>query len=139
VKIRKHHNNTGLRQIKSGSLLNKFVKQREKEILKSCLQWLQCLENNGTIHYVDRLNSGRMIIPNKNGTFRAVRLCRQGTPDIMVVLNNGGMVWVECKAEGGTQEPDQEEFERMISEVPNHHYLLVRSSDDLAKKLEAVR
>ena len=114
--------------------------RRESDLLRACLQYLQCLENNKTIRYVDRLNSGSIFIPNqgrKGG--RRIRLCRAGTPDIMVVLNDGGMVWVECKSDTGTQEDTQGEFERMISQVPGHYYLIIRTSDMLEEFIQKMR
>ena len=111
-------------------------KRRESDIVRACLQHLQILENNGTIHYVDRLNSGKMFVPGRNGKGYMVRLCREGTADILVVLRSGANCWIEVKMEGEPQRPKQKEFKIHMLKVPNQFYFIVHSLDELVGKLK---
>jgi len=101
-------------------------KRNESSAVTAILSFLQCLENSGKICHVDRLNSGVIYAHG-----RKIRLCRPGTADIYVVLNNGGIVWIEVKAGKGEQDPgSQAKFQRKM-EKAGHKYIIARSTDDI--------
>lgn len=106
-------------------------KRTESATVTAILKYCQCLENSGKIKWCDRLNSGAVLIGK-----RRVRLCRVGTPDIMLILNDGFMVWVEVKHGSGKQRKEQIEFEMMIKPFWNHEYVLVKSLDNLCDYLK---
>ena len=105
----------------------KGKKRNESSLVTACLNWLQCQENLGNIAYVDRMNSGRIS---------GVRLHRAGCSDIIIILNDGRVVWCECKTEKGVIRDSQIDFEKVIQEIPNHFYIVVRSLDELVDKLK---
>lgn len=108
-------------------------KRNESSIVTAILKYLQCLENSGKIVYCDRLNSGRVVFKRGN-KFQSVRLCRAGTPDIMVLLKTG-VLWLEIKDDKGKQEIEQKQFENMVTKLPNHYYHIARAVDDVMKIL----
>ena len=106
--------------------IKRISHRTESTLVTEILKYLQCLENLGQITWVDRLNSGRFTVGN-----RMIRGCRAGTPDIYVILNTGEILWIEAKTDKGKQTAPQKEFQKMIGEIDNHFYVIVRSSDDV--------
>lgn len=113
-----------------------YKKRTESSIVTAILKYLTCQENSKKIAWVDRLNSGRMVFKRGN-RFQSIRMCRPGTPDIYVLLNTGGVLWLECK-NTGKQEIEQYEFDEMVSRLPNHYYYIVRCVDDVARIIGTV-
>jgi len=108
-------------------------KRTESSLVTALLQYLQCLENSKQITWVDRLNSGAAVVGK-----RRIRLCRKGTPDIMVVLKNGNMLWIEAKVGTKQLNKDQHDWRFMIQECPGHKHLIVRDLDGLFEYLKYV-
>lgn len=48
-----------------------------------------------------RMQSGKLLLPNANGTKRMLSACEPGTPDLLVVLPGGRTLWIELKTEAG--------------------------------------
>ncbi len=65
-----------------------------------------------------RMNSGKIVIPNGNGTHRAIRLNPKGTPDYLFHMPfmehleyvTMRVVWVECKRPGESTTTEQLAF-----------------------------
>jgi hypothetical protein len=104
--------------------------RNESSLVTAALNYLQCLENAKIITYCDRLNSGAAMVGK-----RRIRMCRKGTPDIMVILKNGNMLWVECKLDTGKLTLDQHKWKIMIQECEGHTHLVIRDLDGLQEHL----
>ena len=110
----------------------------ESGVLKACMDLLRAEH----IWHM-RMNTGAM----QNGT-RFTRFGRPGTADILATFPTGyekrdgvitrvyacSVLWIECKSDSGKQSEAQIEFEKEVS-MAGHHYLVVRSSDDLKRWL----
>ena len=93
-------------------------------------------------HYI-RLNSGRYKIQgqNKRGVFktRMIKGAPAGTADIVVFLpikdkNYSVTLWLEAKrSSGGVHLDSQIAFQKMVCEMPQHYYYVVRSADEVEK------
>ena len=81
-----------------------------------------------------RLNSGKAwggVM--SNGVIihpRAIKLCPEGTPDILAILPNGRVAWVECKTAKGRQRESQKRFQIMLEKL-GHKYYLLRTPKDV--------
>lgn len=109
-------------------------KRTESNLVTACLKWLQVMENLGKIAWCDRMNTGKVFIPRGNKG-RIIRLHRAGTPDIMIVTNEGSLIWVECKQDDGQQSEDQVKFQNMVKRFSYHKYFIIRSCDYLVEVL----
>ena len=94
-------------------------------------EWLQLQENAGNILWWDRLNSGAVTF-QRNGIWRKVRLCREGTPDMFCVLPSGTVIWIECKADGKDilKDSPQARFKAMLLDVQGHFHITARSLEE---------
>ena len=107
-------------------------KHRESEILNAVLIVLRTWENSGKIAHFDRLNSGVVYIPPHGGRpARKIKLCRDGTPDIYIILKSGTTLWLECKSNIGKLTDDQAKFKAKMEKVPGQTYIVVKKIDDL--------
>jgi hypothetical protein len=96
-------------------------------------------ENVGVVVWFSRLQSGAVKVVKgwKNKRHEHyMQLCRKGTPDIMAVLNDGTVLWLELKTKTGTIRPEQEEFRSTMSNVKGHLCLIVRGAEEIEKLLE---
>lgn len=66
---------------------------------------------------------------------RHVALCPEGTADLMFLMKNGIVLFVETKTSTGNQRKSQEKWEIAVRKK-NHHYVLARSVDDVKKYIE---
>ena len=69
-----------------------------------------------------------------NGTkalidLKAVKGMPKGTSDIICIMPNGQVAWIECKTLKGKQRDDQIRFQKMIESM-GHKYYVMRSVDD---------
>lgn len=101
----------------------------ESQIQGDCLDWLAW-------HQIlaFRVNSGQVLVANRNGSPRMIKLAPPGTADIIGMLPGGRFLAVECKTRKGKQTPEQEEFEQRVL-ANGGVYVLARSSEDLEKAL----
>lgn len=93
---------------------------KESEIQNSILEYLTIKK---IFHY--RNNSG--ALPTKNGGF--VRFGVAGSPDIVVVGDDGRYIGLEVKTPKGVQSKAQKEFQLALEEAGGEYYIL-RSIDD---------
>ena len=108
------------------------LKNSEKNITKAIKGMLALMEAAGQIVHHDRLNAGCTFgLFDKRGKQRAINMCRPGTPDHYVILNDGTMLWIEAKSSTGQQSDHQAEFERKVKSLPGHHYIIARSVTDV--------
>jgi hypothetical protein len=89
---------------------------KESDIVKNCLTYLR-LKN----HMAWRNNTGRR---------GRISFGLRGSPDIIGIMPDGRFLGVECKVEGGTQSPEQADFQRHATER-NALYIVARSLDDI--------
>ena len=78
----------------------------EKQVMREIRIALETLEAEGAIHWFERLNSGK--VKTEYGGY--VQLCRQGTPDFIVVMpSKYGLVlyFIEAKSDTGKQSIQQ--------------------------------
>jgi hypothetical protein len=113
----------------------------ESGVLRACLDLLAAEK----IWHM-RMNTGAMSGSHK-GKRWFVRYAKPGTADILAAhtglhhcLDHGlertaAFLWIECKGSHGRQTPEQELFEREVSEQ-GHHYLLVRDVETLRNWLK---
>lgn len=119
-----------------------YKKRNESSIVSSVGKYLQVLENARRIAFWSRQQAGRLPIQNKNGSYRSVRLGREGVADLWCMIagirfEHGKMVWIECKLEGGKQSPAQIEFEKIANKC-GHYYWLIRDCDELERKFKEI-
>ena len=82
-------------------------------------------------------------IPNggKRDMRTAVKLKREGvkagTPDIVILLPEGRVAWLELKIKGGSLSLEQQAF-RKICQRLGHHWALIKSVDDAKEFLTAI-
>jgi hypothetical protein len=65
-----------------------------------------------------------------------VRFGVKGMADILAFGNTRmprvpSVIWIECKADGGRQTPEQKSFEAQVREA-GHAYVVARSIEDVA-------
>lgn len=106
-----------------------YKKRNESSLLTACLDYLKCLENQGKISWVDRLNSGFVFMGR-----RRIRLCRPGTADAYFITKTGHMTWIESKFT--TELSDKQKEFRQIVEAAGHDYWVIRSIDDLMARVK---
>jgi len=104
------------------------LKHSEKDIAKAIKAMLTTMESAGQIRHHDRLNSGSTF---RTGKSYAYNMCRPGTPDHYVILNDGTVVWIEAKSSSGKQSEHQAEFERKVQGLKGHYYIIARSVTDV--------
>jgi hypothetical protein len=111
--------------------------RKEKDVLTACLKTLKLYENARVVSFFMRMNSGIIPMASKDGKVRKIRMCRSGTADIYVRLNNGQTLWVEAKRPGETQRPDQIIFQKRMEAIGDV-YMVVESVHDLMLVLKSV-
>ena len=109
-----------------------MIKTSEKDTLKSCIDYLQILRNQGKLLFV-RNNSvaGNFMRPDCSQGY--IRNNMPGSPDIFVFMNKQ-TIHLELKSTTGKQTPEQKEWERIATKL-NHKYYTIRSLDELVKIL----
>ena len=108
------------------------LKNSEKNVAKAIKGMLTLMEAAGQIVHHDRLNSGSTFNKNaRTGKTYAYNMCRPGTPDLYVILNDGTILWIEAKSSIGKQSDYQVAFECKVRILPGHHYIIARSVTDV--------
>jgi hypothetical protein len=68
-----------------------------------------------------------------NGQYRRPsKYCINGVSDIIVMIKNGPVLFIEIKTREGFQSRDQKYFQKICEEM-GHRYHLARSLDDIRK------
>jgi len=108
------------------------LKNSEKNVAKAIKGMLALMEAAGQIVHHDRLNSGSTFSKDaRTGKSYAYNMCRPGTPDLYVILNDGTILWIEAKSSTGKQSDYQVAFECKVRILPGHHYIIARSVTDV--------
>jgi hypothetical protein len=102
--------------------LTRLGSGKESDLKSSILDFLQIYENKGLI-YSDRLNSGKLLVLNKDGSQRLVNLCKEGTADIFFIAY-GRVIFVETKCKNGKQRESQKEFQSKVESVGALYWLV---------------
>jgi hypothetical protein len=105
-------------------------KRTESTLVTECLQYIQLWKNSGRVVWFARLNSGAIRTRNENGIWRRIRLCPEGTPDIIAITNTGAVLWFECKETTGLS-PIQQAFFDKIGSVPNNFCFEIREASQV--------
>lgn len=113
-------------------------KLKEADILKACQDLLAA---EGIPCY--RMQSGKIILKNGNGSRRCIKLNPEGTPDLLVHYgslfeNLKKVVWIETKAPGKSPTAAQEAF-AYAARLRGEYWLLVDDSKDIADWLKEMR
>ena len=124
---------------------------RESELLRTCLDYLQIMQNQGKLCFL-RLNSGALF-PSHNGKSYKVQLCPEGTADVMVVMREflgsspgtpgrsdeefwgTNVIFIETKAKNGELSDKQEEFRDRVT-AQGAKYLEIRDLDELETEID---
>lgn len=119
-------------------------KRNESSVVTSVGKYLQVLENLGKILFWSRQQAGRIPIQNRNGTFRSIRLGREGVSDMWCMFEAkatdhdfSSMAWIECKLDHTVQTPDQVRFQEIANRC-GHYYWVIRSCDDLEARFKEI-
>jgi hypothetical protein len=123
------------------------LKLSERDLKLALEHYLTYKQNAGELYW-DRLNSGTLLVANKDDSRRRVQLCREGTADFMVIQGTHYEVsdlfkavakseivtpevyFLETKSLTGRQTPAQKEFQAKV-EAEGCHYILVRELDQV--------
>lgn len=93
------------------------------------------------IFYI-RVNSGTILLENKDGSKRAVRMAKAGTSDYLAFIPFGDgsflPLWCETKAGKNGLSHDQKEFRDDVTSQ-GHAYLMIRDASELVDWLRAFR
>lgn len=81
------------------------------------------VSNMGAIPY--RMQVGKYL--PLNGNF-PIKIGIDGTPDLLIICPNGGVLWFEIKTATGRLRKDQEQFHRVLRSL-NHKVYVVRSAE----------
>jgi len=116
------------------------LQHKEKEVAKAIKGMLTLMEAAGQIIHHDRLNSGTTFSKDaRTGKKYAYNMCRPGTPDHYVILNDGTILWIEGKSSIGKQSENQVSFESKIKGIPGHHYMIARSVIEVIDYIDSVK
>lgn len=116
--------------------IKKSDPRRESSLINSAKTFLQILKNAKRIVFFMRLNSGKAFVDDGHGNTRRIELCPNGTADLLVVLLTGEVLWLEGKTDSGIQSDDQIAFMEMITQTPNHYYVIFRT---VSKMIEVLK
>lgn len=87
-----------------------------------------------------RLNSGKAwqgrYVAGTIVNPRAIKLCPPGTADVLAVLPEGRVMWVELKTATGRQRESQKRFQKQV-EALGHTYILCRSETEYENFLKS--
>ena len=72
--------------------------------------------------------NGKQILTN----LKAVKGMPEGTSDIICIMPNGKIAWIECKTATGKQREAQIKFQKMVESL-GHKYYIMRSVEDVDK------
>jgi hypothetical protein len=108
---------------------------KESNLKNQVIDYLQILENGGYCYY-ERINSGELLVLNKDGTKRLVKLARDGTSDAMCVIY-GRIIFIELKSYSGKQTQNQKEFQKKVESVGGI-YWLINDFDNFLNKINEV-
>ena len=112
----------------------KLKKRNESNTITALIEYLQTLQNLGHIRWHFRIQCGAVLTAHK--TF--LRLAQEGSPDLLCVTKNGVWISIEAKSAKGGQEKAQVKYEKALSGVMCHKYILARSCDDVTKVLKEI-
>ena len=86
-----------------------------------------------------RLNSGKawqgVMVGGVIRNPRPIELCKEGTSDLLAILPDGKVAWLECKTAKGSQREAQKRFQATVEKL-GHKYYLCRSVEDIDKIFE---
>ena len=102
----------------------------EKDVKSSVLSVLDNLQRAGAVVWHLRINSGK--VQTKYGSW--IQMAPLGTPDIMAVLSNGKIYFIETKSDTGKQSLPQKQFQENCKDWAT--YEIVTSSDQVYKTVE---
>ena len=70
--------------------------------------------------------NGQLILTN----IKSIKGMPEGTSDIICIMPNGKVAWIECKTATGKQREAQIRFQNMVESM-GHKYYIMRSIDDV--------
>lgn len=100
------------------------MKGPEAQLMRAVMTRLAYMDD---VHAM-RLNAGLTIL-GKGASKRAIRGCEPGTPDVLVMLPGGQVVWLELKAPKGRVSAKQAAWHDMARAM-GHRVHVVRTVDE---------
>lgn len=105
--------------------------QKEKYLIKAITDALSYYERMGRLLFIrNNRFSGR--ITRRNGSQGYVKNTGVGSSDIIIAVNGGITIWLECKGESGYLTAAQKHFQTKMQEF-GHLYYVVRSFTEFEK------
>ena len=83
-------------------------------------------------HKAYRMNSGKVRIGN-----RRITLCEPGTPDLLIVMSGGRLLWIEVKRPGERPTETQKKRHKELRDM-GHSVAVCHSLDDFLVALQEV-
>ena len=108
---------------------------KEDLLHKQVAYYLSLQEKQFNIKFWTYNASGEKRPPITGALLKAKGL-KRGIPDYTIILNNGIILWLECKTGNNKQTPEQIDFENMIKTFNNQFYFIIRSIEDLEEVFE---
>lgn len=103
----------------------------EKELSRLVVKSLGVWETTGVIVYWERLNSGRINLGN-----HWIKLCREGTPDFLVVFRNKEdglhLMFLELKGAHGQLRKSQRDFMAKYAEKKDVSCHVIREQTEVS-------
>jgi len=123
----------------------------EADLKRAVVGYLTSMKSMGKILSY-RMNSGKFVAENKNGSKRMIEGCEKGTADFQVlahgrqVVANGveyemvpiaslRVIWMELKSATGKQSPAQKVFQKEVVSFGCEYYI-VRDIEDIEELLK---
>lgn len=95
------------------------------------------LRLNPNVHAL-RMNAGLTLRKDASGNRRAIKGVEPGTPDILVMLCGGRVLWLECKTEKGKLTQTQQLWHEQAARL-GHTAIVVRSLNEAVQAVDAAR
>jgi hypothetical protein len=115
--------------------MTRFSDGKESDLKSQIIDYLQILENMGVCLY-ERINAGELVVLNKDGTKRLVKLARKGCADVLCIIY-GRAIFIETKSKTGKQSDDQKEFQ-VKAESVSAIYWLIYDFDDFKNRIDKI-
>ena len=100
----------------------------ESDLIRSIIQRFDWVPDM----HVLRLNAGLTVVQGQDGKRRAIRGVEPGTPDLMVLVQGGRVVWLEAKTARGRLSKSQKQWHDKARGL-GHDVYVVRSVQDAEK------
>ena len=105
---------------------NLIEEQTEARLQADCCQWFWNNYPNERQMLFHVNNKARNAI--EGNKFKAMGVVK-GVSDLVLILDQGKVIWIELKTATGNQLPAQKEFEQKVR-ARGHRYIIIRSLEE---------